>query len=78
MRLNQVLAGVTLTARRAPDLEISGICYDTREMSPGCLFVALPGYKTDGHRYIQQALKGGGGGALPHPAGRGGTLAGHP
>ena len=59
MRLNQVLAGVTLTARRAPDLEISGICYDTREMSPGCLFVALPGYKTDGHRYIQQALKGG-------------------
>ena len=59
MRLNQVLAGVTLTARRAPDLEISGICYDTREMSPGCLFVALPGYKTDGHRYIQQALDGG-------------------
>ena len=25
-------------------------------MTPGCLFVALPGYKTDGHRYIRQAL----------------------
>ena len=59
MRLNQVLAGVTLTARQAPDLEISGICYDTRAMTPGCLFVALPGYKTDGHKFIRQALEGG-------------------
>ena len=28
-------------------------------MTPGCLFVALPGYKTDGHRYIRQALERG-------------------
>ena len=56
MKLNQVLAGVPLTARQVQDVEISGICYDTRDMTPGCLFVALPGYKTDGHRYIQQAL----------------------
>ena len=56
MKLNQVLAGVPLTARQVQDMEISGICYDTRDMTPGCLFVALPGYKTDGHRYIQQAL----------------------
>ena len=45
MRLNQLLAGVALTERRAGDVECSGICYDTRTMVPGCLFVALPGYK---------------------------------
>ena len=56
MKLNEVLAGVTVTARQVQDMEISGICYDTRTMIPGCLFVALPGYKTDGHRYIQTAL----------------------
>ena len=59
MRLNQLLAGVALTERRAGDVECSGICYDTRTMEPGCLFVALPGYKTDGHRYIAQALEQG-------------------
>ena len=56
MKLNEVLAGVKLTARHIQDVEISGICYDTRDMISGCLFVALPGYKTDGHKYIQQAL----------------------
>ena len=59
MRLNQLLAGVALTERRAGDVECSGICYDTRTMVPGCLFVALPGYKTDGHKYIAQALEQG-------------------
>ena len=59
MRLNRLLAGVALTERRAGDVECSGICYDTRTMKPGCLFVALPGYKTDGHRYIAQALERG-------------------
>ena len=59
MRLNQLLNGVALTERRAGDVECSGICYDTREMRPGCLFAALPGYKTDGHKYIAQALEQG-------------------
>ena len=59
MRLNQVLEGVTLTARHVPDLELTDVCCDTRAMRPGCLFVALPGYKTDGHKYIRQALEQG-------------------
>ena len=56
MQLNDVLAGVELTAHQAQDMEISGICYDTRALTPGCLFVALPGWKTDGHKYIREAL----------------------
>ena len=68
MRLNRLLAGVALTERRAGDVECSGICYDTRTMEPGCLFVALPGYKTDGHKYIAQALEQGAAAVLcQHP-----------
>ena len=68
MRLNQLLAGVALTERRAGDVECSGICYDPRTMEPGCLFVALPGYKTDGHKYIAQALEQGAAAVLcQHP-----------
>ncbi|WP_297232417.1 UDP-N-acetylmuramoyl-L-alanyl-D-glutamate--2,6-diaminopimelate ligase [uncultured Flavonifractor sp.] len=59
MKLNDVLAGVPLTSGNIQDVEITGVCYDTRTMSPGCLFVALPGYKTDGHKFIQTALERG-------------------
>ena len=56
MQLEKLLDGVKLTVKAVQDVEISGICYDTRQMIPGCLFVALPGYKTDGHRFIREAL----------------------
>ena len=57
MRLRDLLDGAeVLDCRLAGDVEISGLCHDTRELKPGDLFVALPGYKTDGHRYIAQAM----------------------
>ena len=59
MRLSELVRGVPLRGTWDEDVEISGICYDTREMEPGCLFVALTGYKTDGHKYIDQALERG-------------------
>ena len=45
-------------------MEISSISYDSRTLEPGALFVALPGDKTDGHRYIPQALERGAGAVL--------------
>ncbi len=58
MRLEALLDGVeVLSSRAAGEVEISCVCYDTREMVPGALFVALPGYKTDGHRFISQAME---------------------
>ena len=73
MKLNQLLASVPVTDRWVGDVEISGISYDTRTMTPGCLFAALPGYKTDGHRYISQALEQGAAAVLCQspPAGEG-------
>src|SRR5438034_5187923 len=38
------------------DREIAGIGYDSRRVTPGMVFVAVPGQKTDGHEYIRAAL----------------------
>jgi UDP-N-acetylmuramoyl-L-alanyl-D-glutamate--2,6-diaminopimelate ligase len=38
---------------------ISGLAADSREVKPGYLFAALPGVKTDGARFIAQALERG-------------------
>ena len=60
MRLEKLLSGVALTGRTLDgDVELSGISYDTRDIVPGALFVALPGYKTDGHKFIREALEKG-------------------
>jgi len=58
MRLDQLMDGIApLGADLPPEMEISGISYDTRTLHPGNLFVALDGYKTDGHRYLRRALE---------------------
>jgi len=41
------------------DLQISGICSDTRKLTPGNLFVAVRGYESDGHEFIDEAVKKG-------------------
>ncbi|MBN9388348.1 MAG: UDP-N-acetylmuramoyl-tripeptide--D-alanyl-D-alanine ligase [Chloroflexi bacterium] len=38
--------------------------YDSREVTPGAFFVALPGEVTDGHNFIKSALAGGATGCL--------------
>ena len=79
MKLDELLASVPLEDRRVGNVEITGISYDTREMSPGCLFVALPGYKTDGHKYIDEALERGAAAVLcRRPPGREGPWRGAP
>jgi len=35
---------------------VSGVAFDSREVGDGDLFVALKGERTDGHRYIEQAM----------------------
>ena len=60
MKLWQLLAGVPLTGECFnQEMEIASISYDTRTLLPGALFVALPGAKTDGSLYIDQALSKG-------------------
>ncbi len=41
---------------RFSELDIKGICYDSRRAQPGYLFVALPGFHVDGHDFISDAV----------------------
>ncbi|NPV75841.1 MAG: UDP-N-acetylmuramoyl-L-alanyl-D-glutamate--2,6-diaminopimelate ligase [Anaerolineae bacterium] len=42
-----------------PAREITGVVYDSREVQPGNIFVALKGGNTDGHHYIANAVERG-------------------
>lgn len=42
----------------------TGVTYDSRQVKPGYLFVAIPGYRVDGHQYIQQAISNGASGVI--------------
>ena len=60
MKLRDLLAGVPLTGGNADlNMEINSLSYDSRTLEPGALFVTLSGSKTDGHRYVAQALEKG-------------------
>lgn len=41
------------------DLEIAGITHDSRKVRPGYLFVAIKGYKVNGHDFIEKSLERG-------------------
>lgn len=46
------------------DFTATGITFDSREVGPGDLFVALTGEETDGHRFLGGAYENGASGAL--------------
>ncbi|MBQ2865896.1 MAG: UDP-N-acetylmuramoyl-L-alanyl-D-glutamate--2,6-diaminopimelate ligase [Clostridia bacterium] len=56
MKLSLVLDGIIKTDI---DTEITDVCFDSRRVKKGSLFVAVTGYKTDGHLYIESAVKNG-------------------
>ena len=39
-----------------PDMDITAVTNDNRKVSPGSIFVAIKGEKSDGHDYIESAL----------------------
>jgi len=65
----QQVRGITLTSDSAPvsipvalpvslnpDPEITSLHFNSREVQPGGLFVAIPGLKIDGHAFIESAV----------------------
>jgi UDP-N-acetylmuramoyl-tripeptide--D-alanyl-D-alanine ligase len=46
------------------DFEATGIAFDSREIGPGDLFVAMKGEATDGHLFVDKAFATGAAGAL--------------
>jgi UDP-N-acetylmuramoyl-L-alanyl-D-glutamate--2,6-diaminopimelate ligase len=41
------------------DIDIAGIVYDSRQVTPGTLFVAIRGLHTDGHQHVPSAIEKG-------------------
>lgn len=58
----QAAGGRKLRAGRREGYQ--AVCTDTRQLSPGCLFVALQGERFDGHDFLSQAAERGAGGAV--------------
>ncbi len=57
MKLRQLLAGLTILSSNAdPETEITAVCYDSRKVTSGCVFVCIRGLKSDGHDYAEQAV----------------------
>jgi UDP-N-acetylmuramoyl-L-alanyl-D-glutamate--2,6-diaminopimelate ligase len=57
LELEKVMQGIDyelITGRL--NQEIKGISYDSRKVKPGDLFICIPGLKTDGHEFVDQAL----------------------
>ena len=60
MKLQELLREIVPTRLTGPaGQEITGICYDSRKVTPGSLFVAIRGFQSDGHAYIPSALEKG-------------------
>ncbi len=41
------------------DVEISSLAYDSRAVAPGTLFLCVPGFNADGHRFAPAAVEAG-------------------
>ena len=60
MKLSEILKEINvLSAAASGDTEITGVCYDSRRVKNGDLFVAVRGYESDGHKYIPMAVEKG-------------------
>lgn len=60
MKLSELLHDLGCTVLRGDtDTDITGLVCDSRRVTPGCLFVAMPGARTDGHDFVPGAVKDG-------------------
>src|SRR3954464_4198140 len=57
------IAAATGGTASAP-FEVTGVTFDSREVGPGDLFVAMPGTAYDGHLFVDAAFEAGAAGAI--------------
>jgi UDP-N-acetylmuramoyl-L-alanyl-D-glutamate--2,6-diaminopimelate ligase len=65
MQLRELIRNVdVMDPAEAPETEISGIAYDSRQVRNGYLFAAIRGARTDGNHFVDQAIRRGAGAVL--------------
>jgi UDP-N-acetylmuramoyl-tripeptide--D-alanyl-D-alanine ligase len=57
-------AGAVLLEGEGRGVGFSSVAIDSRVLTPGCLFVALPGKNRDGHKFIEDAFNSGAAGVM--------------
>lgn len=50
---------LTVNGQKPYESEITGVVIDSRKCAPGNLFVAIPGSRVDGHKFVPQVLNDG-------------------
>lgn len=59
---DEIAAATSGTA--STPFEVTGVTFDSREVRPGDLFIAMPGTVHDGHRFVEQAFAAGASGCI--------------
>ena len=59
MKLRDLFSDDTAIDARVGELAVEGVALDSRAVNPGDVFFALAGIKTDGSRFIDQAIAAG-------------------
>ena len=60
LKLKEIADAIGAKAKtEIPDIEITNICTDSRDVKPGSIFVALCGEKFDGHAFVKTAMENG-------------------
>ena len=60
MKLRELIQDIeAVEIRGSQDIDVTAVTGDSREVTPGALFIAVRGFASDGHKYIGQALEKG-------------------
>ena len=60
MKLIDLTEGIEIVESTADfEMEISSVSYDSRTVRPGGMFVAVKGFESDGHDFIEAAIRNG-------------------
>ena len=60
MELKKLLVGLEgIKAKGNVDIEIKGIENNSKEVKEGYMFVAIKGFSTDGHQFVENAIENG-------------------
>ena len=58
MKLSEILKGIEeISVRGDEEIDVTNIAYDSRKVEKDGMFVAIVGFKTDGHNYIETAIQ---------------------